>query len=104
VPVNMDLTSNSLDDTTVENKQQAEKLTNLNAFDIISLSRGFDLTGMFGENPNKEESKFTSNNTASTIITKLEEIAKSLQLKLTKKDGGLLKMEGSEPGRNVSCL
>jgi 5'-AMP-activated protein kinase, catalytic alpha subunit len=99
VLVNMDLTSNSLDGTTVEDKQEEEKLTNLNAFDIISLSRGFDLSGMFGENSNKEESKFTSNNTASTIITKLEEIAKRLRLKLTKNDGGLLKMEGSEPGR-----
>lgn len=99
VPVNIDLTLNSLNGTTVEEKQEAQKLTNLNAFDIISLSRGFDLSGIFEENSSKEESKFTSNNTASTIMTKLEATAKCLRLKLTKKDGGLLKMEGSKPGR-----
>jgi 5'-AMP-activated protein kinase, catalytic alpha subunit len=76
VPANMDLTLNSLNGTTIEEKQK--KLTNLNVFDIISLSRGFDLSGIFEENCSKEESKFTSNNTASTIITKLEDIAKSL--------------------------
>lgn len=99
VPVDMDLAFDSINSSTIEGKQATEKLTNLNAFDIISLSNGFDLSGMFGESPNKEESKFTSTNTASTIITKLEEIAKSLRLRLTKKDGGLLKMEGSKPGR-----
>jgi 5'-AMP-activated protein kinase, catalytic alpha subunit len=50
VPANMDLTLNSLNDTTVEEKEEAEKLTNLNAFDIISHSRGFDLSGIFEEN------------------------------------------------------
>lgn len=79
--------------------QATEKLTNLNAFDIISLSNGFDLSGLFEENSNKKKAKFTSTNTALTIITKLEEIAKSLRLKVKRKDGRLLKMEGSKPGR-----
>ncbi|CAL4930874.1 unnamed protein product [Urochloa decumbens] len=47
----------------------------------------------------KKEAKFTSTNTALTIITKLEEIATSLRLKVTKKGGGLLKMVGSQRGR-----
>ncbi|CAL4914288.1 unnamed protein product [Urochloa decumbens] len=47
----------------------------------------------------KKEAKFTSTNTALTIVTKLEEIATSLRLKVTKKGGGLLKMVGSKPGR-----
>ncbi|KAG8079322.1 hypothetical protein GUJ93_ZPchr0007g6079 [Zizania palustris] len=55
-------------------------------------------SGMFEES-DKKESKFTSTSTASTIISKIEDIAKGLRLKLTKKDGGLLKMEGSKPGR-----
>jgi 5'-AMP-activated protein kinase, catalytic alpha subunit len=81
----MDLTLNSLNGTTVEEKkQEAEKLTDLNAFDIISLSRGLDLSGIFEQNYSKEESKLTSNNTASTIITKLEDIARSLRLKAYK--------------------
>ncbi|BAF22550.1 cBL-interacting protein kinase 2 [Oryza sativa Japonica Group] len=75
-----------------------KKPSNLNAFDIISLSTGLDLSGMFEES-DKKESKFTSTSTASTIISKIEDIAKGLRLKLTKKDGGLLKMEGSKPGR-----
>uniref|UniRef100_A0A0D9X2X5 non-specific serine/threonine protein kinase n=1 Tax=Leersia perrieri TaxID=77586 RepID=A0A0D9X2X5_9ORYZ len=75
-----------------------KKPSNLNAFDIISLSTGLDLSGMFEESDQKE-SKFTSTSTASTIISKIEDIAKGLKLKLTKKDGGLLKMEGSKPGR-----
>ncbi|KAL6657367.1 hypothetical protein ACP70R_005147 [Stipagrostis hirtigluma subsp. patula] len=86
--------------TTTESKQQEErKPTNMNAFDIISLSAGLDLSGMFEEAEKKRESKFTSTSTASTIISKIEDIAKSLRLKLTKKDGGLLKMEGSKLGR-----
>jgi 5'-AMP-activated protein kinase catalytic alpha subunit len=68
----------------------------LNAFDVISLSSG--LSGTFEENSNKE-SKFTSTSTAAAIITNLEDIAKSLRIKLMKKDGGLLKMESLQPGR-----
>ncbi|KAL6902045.1 hypothetical protein ACP4OV_004921 [Aristida adscensionis] len=89
-----------LNNNTIEGKQNGvEKVTNLNAFDIISLSTGFDLSGMFEEKMKQEKSKFTSTNTASTIISKLEEIANNLQLKLRKKADGLLKMEGSKPGR-----
>ncbi|KAJ1292420.1 hypothetical protein BS78_02G390100 [Paspalum vaginatum] len=92
--------NSSTDSTVVDGKLQEEKRpTNMNAFDIISLSTGLDLSGMFEESDNKRESKFTSNNTSSTIISKIEDIAKSLRLKLTKKDGGLLKMEASKPGR-----
>lgn len=71
---------------------------NMNAFDIISLSAGFDLSGLF-EKERRKEARFTSNKPASTIISKLEEIAKRLRLKLKKKDGGLLKMEGCKEGR-----
>lgn len=88
-----------LDPLTESKQQEAKKPTNLNAFDIISLSTGLDLSGMFEESEKKRESKFTSISTASTIISKIEDIAKSLRLKLTKKDGGLLKMEGSKLGR-----
>ncbi|KAG8099107.1 hypothetical protein GUJ93_ZPchr0013g36917 [Zizania palustris] len=100
IPVDMDTDFDSLNSGTmlVSKQQEAEKPSNLNAFDIISLSTGLDLSGMFEES-DKKESKFTSTSTASTIISKIEDIAKGLRLKLTKKDGGLLKMEGSKPGR-----
>ncbi|KAK4582227.1 hypothetical protein RGQ29_025409 [Quercus rubra] len=82
-----------------ESKQELAKPSNLNAFDIISLSAGFDLSGLFEETEQKKEVRFTSNKPSSIIISKLEEIAKRLRLKVKKKDGGLLKMEGSKAGR-----
>lgn len=82
-----------------EPKQELAKLPSLNAFDIISLSAGFDLSGLFEENLQKREARFTSIQPASVIISKLENIAKRLKLKVTKKDGGLLKMEGMKEGR-----
>ncbi|KAK2652968.1 hypothetical protein Ddye_012824 [Dipteronia dyeriana] len=82
-----------------EVKQELVQLPNLNAFDIISLSAGFDLSGFFEENSQKCEAKFTSKHPASVIIAKLEEVAKLLKLKVTKKAGGLLKLEGLKEGR-----
>ncbi|XP_008374611.2 CBL-interacting protein kinase 2-like isoform X1 [Malus domestica] len=74
--------------------------TYLNAFDIISLSGGFDLSGLFmgQEQDVKKEVKFTSVQSASSIVSKLENIAHHLKLKV-KKDGGLLKFEKSDNGR-----
>lgn len=87
-------------DSNTETKQlQAKPCNNLNAFDIISFSSGFDLSGLFEDTIQKKEMRFTSNKPASTIISKLEEICKCLQLKVKKKDGGLLKLEGSKEGR-----
>jgi 5'-AMP-activated protein kinase catalytic alpha subunit len=94
----MDPFFDSLSSSTTEATREEENLTNLNAFEIISLSYGFDLFGMFEDNSSKE-SKFISTSTVAAIITKLEDIAKSLRLKLMKKDGGLLKMESLQPGR-----
>lgn len=79
--------------------EELAKPCNLNAFDIISFSAGFDLSGLFVETDQKKEVRFTANKPASTIISKLEDIAKRLRLKVKKKDGGLLKMEGSKVGR-----
>jgi 5'-AMP-activated protein kinase, catalytic alpha subunit len=82
-----------------ENNVVGGKISNLNAFDIISLSAGFDLSGLFEEPDERKEERFTSSKTASTIILKIEEIAKKLRLKVTKKNGGVLKMEGVKEGR-----
>ncbi|GFY95746.1 SOS3-interacting protein 1 [Actinidia rufa] len=80
-------------------KQDLARPSNLNAFDIISFSAGFDLSGLFEENDRKKEARFTSNQTAKTIISKLEDIAKRLKLKIMKKNGGVLKLEGAKEGR-----
>jgi serine/threonine protein kinase len=82
-----------------EAKQESAKPPSLNAFDIISLSAGFDLSGLFEENYQKREARFTSIQPASVIISKLEDIAKRQKLKVIKKDAGLLKLEGMEEGR-----
>ncbi|XP_009602782.1 CBL-interacting protein kinase 2-like [Nicotiana tomentosiformis] len=82
-----------------EPKPEMAKPAHLNAFDIISLSTGFDLSGLFEERNKKREVRFTSRQPAKTIISKLEDVAKRLKLKVMKKDGGLLKLEGSKEGR-----
>lgn len=56
----------------------------LNAFDIISFSRGFDLSGLFGDSG--EGSRFISGAPVSNIISKLEEIAKVVSFTVRKKD------------------
>eukprot|EP00262_Sarcandra_glabra_P017241 TRINITY_DN5834_c0_g1_i4.p1 TRINITY_DN5834_c0_g1~~TRINITY_DN5834_c0_g1_i4.p1 ORF type:complete len:445 (-),score=85.41 TRINITY_DN5834_c0_g1_i4:350-1684(-) len=85
--------------TTEAKQQDSVKLVNLNAFDIISLSSGFDLSGLFEEKDLKKEARFTSKQPASVIISKLESIAKALKLKIRKRDEGVLKLDGSKEGR-----
>ncbi|KHN34705.1 CBL-interacting serine/threonine-protein kinase 10, partial [Glycine soja] len=82
-----------------EPKQEQAKPCNLNAFDIISFSTGFDLPGLFEDTFLKKETRFMSKKPASIIVLKLEEICKQLCLKVKKKDRGLLKLEGSKEGR-----
>ncbi|WCJ34979.1 CBL-interacting protein kinase 2 [Euphorbia peplus] len=82
-----------------ETKQEPVPPSKLNAFDIISLSAGFDLSGLFDENAQLREARFTSVQPASVIISKLEDVAKSQRMKIMKKDAGVLKMEGVNEGR-----
>ncbi|KAK6121712.1 hypothetical protein DH2020_044546 [Rehmannia glutinosa] len=82
-----------------DDKQEALRLSNLNAFDIISLSDGFHLSRLFEESCTKKESRFISWKPANAIISKLEEVAKRMKLKINKKDGGLFRFEGSKEGR-----
>uniref|UniRef100_A0A7N0UV17 non-specific serine/threonine protein kinase n=1 Tax=Kalanchoe fedtschenkoi TaxID=63787 RepID=A0A7N0UV17_KALFE len=79
--------------------QQPPELPYLNAFDIISYTSGFDLSGLFEENGLRREVRFTSKKSAATIFSKIEEIAKRLKLKLKKQDKGLMKLEGLQEGR-----
>ncbi|KAI3787990.1 hypothetical protein L2E82_00543 [Cichorium intybus] len=71
----------------------------MNAFDIISLSPGFDLTTLFEEPRLKKEARFTIWRPASVIIWKLEDIGRVLGMKVSKREAGLLKMEGVKEGR-----
>lgn len=59
-----------------------------NAFDIISLSKGFNLSGLFEDDANsKLEARFTTTKPASAIVSKFEEIAMTESCKFNKKDG-----------------
>ncbi|PHT38094.1 CBL-interacting protein kinase 10 [Capsicum baccatum] len=60
---------------------------------------GFNLPGLFEERNKTREVIFTSKKPAKTIISKLEDVARHLKLKVIKKEGGLLKLEGSKEGR-----
>ncbi|XP_021716782.1 CBL-interacting protein kinase 2-like [Chenopodium quinoa] len=82
-----------------ESREEGIKPAELNAFDIISLSCGFDLSGLFEDCSHKKEARFTSREAASTIISKLMETAKSLRLKVRRMDKGLLNFEGTSEGR-----
>lgn len=57
----------------------------LNAFDIISFSRGFDLSGLFEEGADGGQ-RFISGAPVVNIISKLEEIAKIVSFTVRKKD------------------
>lgn len=81
-------------------KPDFTKVSSLNAFDIISLSTGFDLSGLFVENDKKDEVKFTSTEPASAIISKMEQIATRLKLEVGMKKGGQLKLRRPSEGRN----
>ncbi|XP_010529203.1 PREDICTED: CBL-interacting serine/threonine-protein kinase 12-like [Tarenaya hassleriana] len=67
----------------------------LNAFDLISFSPGFDLSGLFDEGD--EGSRFVSGAPVSKIISKLEEIAKIVSFTVRKKDCRV-SLEGSKQG------
>ncbi|KAL6871043.1 hypothetical protein ACP4OV_014891 [Aristida adscensionis] len=75
-------------------------ITNLNAFEIISFSTGFDLSGLFIGKGCKKETRFTSDKPASAIISKLEDVAKALNLRIRKKEDGVIKIQGRKEGRN----
>ncbi|KAK4487685.1 hypothetical protein RD792_005654 [Penstemon davidsonii] len=72
----------------------------LNAFDIISLSPGFDLSGLFEKDRcnYKGEVWFTTQMPPSIVVSKLEELAVMESFKIKKKDG-VVKMQGSKGGR-----
>ncbi|KAA8541989.1 hypothetical protein F0562_023141 [Nyssa sinensis] len=76
-----------------------EKLTEtLNAFHIISLSEGFNLSPLFEEKRKEEELRFATAKSASSVISRLEEVAKAVQFSV-KKSESRVRMQGTESGR-----
>ncbi|CAN4102141.1 unnamed protein product [Withania somnifera] len=95
----VDEVSTDLASANTEDKQEVASIPKLNAFDIISLYAKFDLSRLFEEPRLKKEAKFTSRKPASMIISKLENIAKHLNLKVIKRDAGLVRFEGTKEGK-----
>jgi 5'-AMP-activated protein kinase catalytic alpha subunit len=67
----------------------------LNAFDIISFSQGFDLSGLFEEKG--DEARFVSSASVPKILSKLEEVAHLVRFNVRKKDCRV-SLEGSREG------
>lgn len=86
-------------EATKADQELKSKPTLLNAFDIISFSPGFNLSGLFKDKAVKQESRFTSNQSASSIVSKLEEVAKLFRFSVKKKGDSKVKLEGAEQGR-----
>ncbi|XP_049409274.1 CBL-interacting protein kinase 18-like isoform X3 [Solanum stenotomum] len=59
----------------------------------------FNLSGLFINNDQKEELRFTSVKPAPVIISKLVEVGRSLNLEIKKKEGGFLRLEGLNESR-----
>ncbi|KAF7121041.1 hypothetical protein RHSIM_Rhsim13G0189300 [Rhododendron simsii] len=89
------------DRATTSSGTSAMRPTCMNAFDIISLSPGFNLSGLFEREKKSqmaEEARFTTRKPPSDIVSRLEEIAMMESFRVKKKDG-VVKLQGSKEGR-----
>ncbi|EEF28408.1 CBL-interacting serine/threonine-protein kinase 6 [Ricinus communis] len=82
------------------NGDKSKQPETLNAFHIISLSEGFDLSPLFEEKKReeKEELRFATTRPASSVISTLEEVAKAGKFSV-KKSETKVRMQGQESGR-----
>ncbi|XP_047973539.1 CBL-interacting serine/threonine-protein kinase 20-like [Salvia hispanica] len=75
---------------------------NMNAFDLISMTPGFDLSGLFegerGGSQGRDHEWFTTRETPETVVSRLEELATTESFRIRKKDG-VVKMQGKKGGR-----
>ncbi|KAG6543106.1 hypothetical protein Mapa_015355 [Marchantia paleacea] len=83
----------------VQEKKETKPIV-MNAFELISLSRGLNLSGLFEEQPDmvKRETRFTSKHPANEIVTKIEEAAKPLGFNVQKRNYKM-KLQGDKQGR-----
>lgn len=80
-------------------RQQKGKPAFFNAFELISLSKGLNLSGLFEKKQDvKHELHFTSKHTAPEIISKIEETAKPLGF-IVKRQDYKMRLQGAMTGR-----
>ncbi|KAH7861319.1 hypothetical protein Vadar_024530 [Vaccinium darrowii] len=87
-----------------ENVYKGKETETLNAFHIISLSEGFDLSPLFEEKKReeKEELRFATTRPASSVVSRLEEVAAKAAGKFSVKksgDNSSVRLQGEENGR-----
>ncbi|CAM8945836.1 unnamed protein product [Rhodiola kirilowii] len=77
--------------------KESEKL---NAFHIISLSEGFNLSTLFEEKKREEmqELRFATDKPANSVISRLEEVAKAGKFNFSRSDS-IVRLQGQERGR-----
>ncbi|CAL5402138.1 unnamed protein product [Camellia sinensis] len=89
--------------TSFEDSGKGKETETLNAFHIISLSEGFDLSPLFEEKKReeKEEMRFATTRPASSVISTLESVAAKTAGKFSVKKSGdsSLRLQGEESGR-----
>ncbi|CAA3025442.1 CBL-interacting serine/threonine-protein kinase 6-like [Olea europaea var. sylvestris] len=83
-----------------DNVEKGKETETMNAFHIISLSEGFNLSGLFEEKKKveKEELRFATTKPAGSVISKLEEVAKMGNFSIKKSDSSV-RLQGQERGR-----
>ncbi|TYJ31722.1 hypothetical protein E1A91_A06G219500v1 [Gossypium mustelinum] len=93
-------TSSEDESTTVTpNPMSPIKPNVFNAFDIISLSQGFDLSALFEQDPNQRNpSRFTTRKPANDIVSKFKQIARSESFNIQNGDGKV-RLQGIKEGR-----
>ncbi|XP_059632432.1 CBL-interacting serine/threonine-protein kinase 4 [Cornus florida] len=80
----------SLDSDAVAVKDNCKFTKTMNAFDIISMSSGLDLSGLFEGSLNKRAKRFTSNASMEVIEERMREVGERLGYRVERgKDGAL---------------
>ncbi|KAE9598922.1 hypothetical protein Lal_00022336 [Lupinus albus] len=97
---------NSEASTMLTREEYAMKPYYFNAFDLISISSGFDLSGLFERDmiSQREEARFITTKPPSMIVSKLEEIAYKDSIFKVMKKNGTVRLEGKKTGRQSQLI
>ncbi|KAL9230516.1 hypothetical protein vseg_005855 [Gypsophila vaccaria] len=83
-----------------------ENKTSMNAFEIISMSSGLNLSGMFemADGKGRREKRFTSRETKAVVVEKVVEVGVALGYEVEKRDNGSGSSLGSGSGLSNTCV
>ncbi|KAL6626941.1 hypothetical protein ACP70R_030667 [Stipagrostis hirtigluma subsp. patula] len=93
----------------------SRRRSSLNAFDIISFSQGFDLSGLFedgaaaeggggAEHPHRHAARFVSAEPVERILETLEGAAAAAGMTVRERDDGSISMEGTREGEHGALV